>query len=154
VNGLLITEMSSIWYGRGYHREETDTSVAREIQGQRIYGGTERFEDADSCRPGNRVVSRDASEAGVQAVHVTYAHHVRGLATSEDRGSLPELLSCRASMLITGLPYLTLPLDGHVVTHSLLDRTSTRRARYVAIEATGITELLRAGWNQGSRPKE
>ena len=92
------------------------------------------FEKASNIR--HAVVIRDAVELDMPAIHLIYVPYVLlGLATFEEvPPSVAELLSRRASVIGSGLPYLVAELDGKVVGYSYATPYRPRQAYRHTIE--------------------
>jgi L-amino acid N-acyltransferase YncA len=82
------------------------------------------------------VLIRDAEEADMEAVQAIYARHVlHGLATFEETPpSVEELLSRRASVLMSGLPYLVAELEGKIAGYAYATAYRPRPAYRFTIE--------------------
>lgn len=89
-----------------------------------------------STRIASHVEVRDAATADMAAVQAIYAHHVlHGLATFEEvPPPVEEMLSRRAAVLQTGLPYLVAVLDGRIVGYSYATAYRPRPAYRFTIE--------------------
>lgn len=85
---------------------------------------------------GGRALIRDAEEADMEAVQAIYARHVlHGLATFEETPpSVEELLSRRASVLMSGLPYLVAELEGKIAGYAYATAYRPRPAYRFTIE--------------------
>ena len=85
---------------------------------------------------GGSVLIRDAEEADMEAVQAIYARHVlHGLATFEETPpSVEELLSRRASVLMSGLPYLVAELEGKIAGYAYATAYRPRPAYRFTIE--------------------
>ena len=85
---------------------------------------------------GGRALIRDAEEADMEAVQAIYARHVlHGLATFEETPpSVEELLSRRASVLASGLPYLVAELEGKIAGYAYATAYRPRPAYRFTIE--------------------